>query len=491
MPTKLATKARLQDRSISVTDAPFNARGDGETDDSGAVSDAMDALIEAGGGTLVFPPAGNFLLANPISKDVTQYKFTAVADGATITANFDGTAFDLNPNRTSWDGSDTNTKRSIRWFGGRALNTSGSQTASRFIKAWGMRGLQIRGVRAEGWWRAIEFAGKDTYLFDQNTFFGNEYDLYHPTDTETGITSAGDLPLMIKCFQNAHSGTPVSAIYLGTKVSGFASRDNSYNCIASGPTIYLRDSSLLFGEGYLFDGDHFEQMAAGQYAIQFDDANSQGFYGVSLRNLTIGSGTAGWKGVKFARCRGVKIDNNVIRDGSGGSTEVIGDFDANCRDIQIGGDNEYLSIATAGYWQFNASIPRSSISILPEYRSGPVVVTGYNTTGFSTGNATLDMSTVISSKWPTFGTPKGYILSLKASDSGSAASTTSRVAVQTSSGAINNNALYCAVMGAPNSTSRMVGGYVEADANGDIYIDYIASGSGTMTISLNVMAVIM
>src|ERR1043166_1393859 len=51
---------------LSVAD--FGANGDGVTDDGPAFQSALDALAEAGGGTL-FVPGGRYFIASPIIKD--------------------------------------------------------------------------------------------------------------------------------------------------------------------------------------------------------------------------------------------------------------------------------------------------------------------------------------------------------------------------------------------------------------------------------------
>lgn len=57
----------------------FGAVGDGVTDDAPAFQKALDALADAGGGTL-FIPAGKYVIATPVSKD-----FSGLASSITIT----------------------------------------------------------------------------------------------------------------------------------------------------------------------------------------------------------------------------------------------------------------------------------------------------------------------------------------------------------------------------------------------------------------------
>jgi hypothetical protein len=65
--------------------ADFGATGDGETDDGPALQAALDALAEAGGGTLLVP-AGRYAVVTPVSKD-----FSGLASYVTISGVVSGT----------------------------------------------------------------------------------------------------------------------------------------------------------------------------------------------------------------------------------------------------------------------------------------------------------------------------------------------------------------------------------------------------------------
>lgn len=445
----------------------------------------------------ILPGGCTFRIDSTVSQDVAP-DTKIFADGALFTCTSDSVAFDLNPGAV-WDTTDNTTIRHLTWSGGFFTNTAGSKTASIGIKAHHMRAFRLVGARFQDFFKSVSICGKDTYLISDCTFrnAAGGYDIYHPTDAESGITSGLDLPLMIILRGNYHSGFPVSHIYIGTRVSTFVARDCSFNGAATGPKVYLRDSAILFGEGYTFDSNHWETSIAGQYNILFDDANGQGFYGIELRNQHVGGGAIGWKGAKFQRCRGVKIGTNVFRDGTGGATEVGVEFDANCVDFSIDTAAAFTGpFATPVL--IDPAVPRNRYTIYPEYRTPAQGVTGFLVTGYSgtfssVTNETIDMSVALGANYPTFGTPKGYLMYATIRDSGSLAAAANTIFMKlraTGAGASFGDFEICGA-GAPNNEDRIGSTFVPCDANGDINMDRGASGAGLLTLRLYVKAIIM
>jgi hypothetical protein len=66
----LSIHATRQAETFTISLADYGAAGDGSTDDGPALQGALDALWDAGGGTL-YVPAGHYAINTPVSKDFT------------------------------------------------------------------------------------------------------------------------------------------------------------------------------------------------------------------------------------------------------------------------------------------------------------------------------------------------------------------------------------------------------------------------------------
>ena len=78
---------RAQTATLNLSD--FGAVGDGVTDDGPALQQALDALAEAGGGTLFVPP-GSYVVRTPVTKD-----FAGLATSVTIMGVESSTVVDV------------------------------------------------------------------------------------------------------------------------------------------------------------------------------------------------------------------------------------------------------------------------------------------------------------------------------------------------------------------------------------------------------------
>ena len=82
-------EAAMSGTMVSVKDAPFNAKGDGSTDDSAALQAAFD-----GPARHLYFPAGRYLVTRPINFETPNLNFHYEGEpGAHILGNFPDALF--------------------------------------------------------------------------------------------------------------------------------------------------------------------------------------------------------------------------------------------------------------------------------------------------------------------------------------------------------------------------------------------------------------
>jgi len=185
-------------------------------------------------------------------------------------------------------------------------------------------------------------------------------------------------------------------------------------------------------------------------------------------------------GVTITNCSGTSIqDNSFAQTTVEGGSPIVIDEDSTKTDIGI---NTY-DTAPVSY-----ACPRHEITCWPGHVSGVDVtpVTGYDGVALSTGSATIDMSAAIASIFPTHITPRGYELIIKARDSGSSSSSAPIVEVSRNSSSNNKLSLRIGGFGLENDLTVSQSGYVAADENGDILINYVSSGADTLDVWVGV-----
>lgn len=79
---------------VNVKDPPYNAAGDGVSDDTGPIQAAIDALADGRGGTLLFPP-GEYVINNPGLEIPRLGLFVFQGSGRTSTSLYGGNNLDF------------------------------------------------------------------------------------------------------------------------------------------------------------------------------------------------------------------------------------------------------------------------------------------------------------------------------------------------------------------------------------------------------------
>jgi len=186
-------------------------------------------------------------------------------------------------------------------------------------------------------------------------------------------------------------------------------------------------------------------------------------------------------GVVLTNCSNTSIgSNNFAQTTASGGSPIVIDADSTKTDIGI---NAY-GTAPVSY-----ACPRHEVACWPGKVSGIDVtpVTGYNGVTLSTGSATIDMS----SFFPAHITPRGYELIIQARDSGSSSSATPIVEVSRDSNSNNKLSLRIGGFGLENDLTVCQSGYVAADENGDILINYMSSGTDTLDVWIGVSLILL
>lgn len=214
--------------------------------------------------------------------------------------------------------------------------------------------------------------------------------------------------------------------------------------------------------------------------IKVENVNAKTLLNMSVEKCSLESGYP--IAISIQKTRGIKIESNRFSE-----TEAAGGkpfaLDADCKNAVIG-PNYYASASP------EINCDRDEVTFIPEIRRLSVIA--IDGASYSTGNQTLDMSTVLGSSWPSEGIPKGYLINMTARDSGSAGVSPVRVrAMAKAADAGNNHERLLRLDGSINDAKAGWGGYVEADENGDIYLDYIATGADTLDIWLTIDAMVM
>lgn len=461
----------------------WGAKGDGITVDDTPVQEAMDAFEQLGEDALFcFGPGQQHVLNSTISFTM-PVRGTVIAKDVTFLSNSNTVMFDINQG-ADFSNPNTTLRRMVTWHGGNFENTNVTKTASVALQCHLFRRLKITGCRFEGWWRGIEFAGKDTYIISDCYFFDNEYSIIHPSGL---VLDSGTLPVQIMVSTTHFSSCKQSSISILERVISFRVHD----CVFAGLKNKIHTShsdGTAIARGITIRDCQFEQNDGTDPEIYIEDGGGLGTYGVIISGCNIDSNNAGWKGIACERVFGLDINGCVFNDGTGGATEVAIDLDDNTKDVRIAASNKFSNVAT--WLVLGSSFDRSRLVFEPSLRSTGTILTGYNGDAFSTGEGTVDMSSVLSD-FPTETVPRGYHIAAQARDSGSAGALAggALVRIKKNDAASDWTGVYIGLPGVTNNDIRGNAGFVPCDENGDIFVRRVATGTNTIDIWITVVGI--
>jgi hypothetical protein len=487
----------------------FGAKGDGTTDDAPAFNKAF-AWARALGRNVRINGGRTYVVKSTVDASLKSY-LSVDARGATVTTPNDITLFDLHSaaEETSPAG-DGNLIHSFQWMGGRFVSTAASKVAGRAFRAWWFRDFNMSHARIEGFWRGVDVLTKDTFTFSNMHTFNCATHLY-VNGAPAGGLGTGTCGIITLKLHDWHfsvngdqfgvhlaAGTMSDIEISGGSFNGSpidqtdASRDNW------GAAICVDNSNLTVSPFTIsITGVHFEQAGEDTCYVWFRDELGTGtgaWHAVTIDNCSFTYSSAGMRAVRLERCGHVHFSRCYFAQGAA-ATPI--DLDANCSEIQI---DRSVRFAAGGSIVF--ACPRWQISMMPTAQLArnptdfPIgLVSGYDGAAFSTGAVQLDMSALLFG-FPTALPPLGYRVRIRASDSGSAAGGAcwvglARDVTEWTNGTRGKRQPVLYLDGVPDGGLRTMEATVTADAAGDIYLAYHATGADTLSLWVDVIEVLM
>ena len=478
-----------------------------DTDNANLLSAAVEGLPRQPAGILVLPE-GVFRIARRCDCDLPD-NWTVLAYGTNIVATHDGLAIRLNPayDPSTNAGSDKNTKRNLRWFGGLFENGNAAKTASVAVQAYGMRGFVLEGTKfgnspGSGFHAAVELQGKDSYTVRNNQFYDNIISLRIPGLT----TTLGDKTVLVNVTGNHFSSAGMKhAVLVEDAVETINLWGNSTNGACLGGQIRFIDHGLAETRNISFR-DHYAEQQDFNGAVVFSAPNGRGFRQVTFSGGHMSTATMGWRGIITDRVFGLRIDMR-FNDGSGGDAEVAITLDPESRDIAIEDGATYNRQAT----RFSGvAVPvllngcaRTDVRITPSHIEVPGIGIADGRTnldpyvGASLSSRTIDMSAgALANMFLNMAlAPVAYDVIVRAEKSGRHTAGTATGA-GTGAGAWfrlrqpggnAHIAVQVDLRGASPDDPHILSGKVLADAEGNILAEGVSAG--TMTVNAYTLGV--
>lgn len=430
-------------------------------------------------------------------QDYTEVVFK----GSKFAGDWDDVWFDTNSD-VPWVGGqfesgpfpDGGIVRGCKWFGGSYVCETALPTAATCFQSYMHRNFIIKEARLEHFFNGFKYVGKDNYKFHDNWLYDCKRGFFLPGGL---IASSVDSTLQVNIIDNqVVKGSTFAADQYGIlheeKVIRLAIKRNAFSgAIAYG--IYINDGTYTVQgakeqRGVVIENNHFEQMAATTVGIYIAKTNGAGTNGATIASNDFTGTVAGFTCIDINKVMGGTIQNNAFRGASASTKGYAIVASADCEEIVTGG-NDYENMEQP---YISGAIPRKELTVLPEIRTINYVIPEFNSTvGYSTSVIDLDMSTLMTAfGWPNDAPPKGYMISLRAKDSGSSGAACSVYLMPKDGGNVTRG-LFVQLKNTENDLPHADAGYVSADANGDLTMGIVASGVDTLFPTVTVTAFVM
>lgn len=474
----------------------FGAAGDGSTNDTIPVQ----AMFNFGGSANFYAELTQSYLLDPVFVAASEVKI--VAHGANLTLNSPGALIDLNPDAIP-SAVEANSKQYVYWEGGNLTSNDTTPKSRIGIRIYAIREAHITDTMfgplsgsSPTLTSGIQVGGLGGHHINNNRFYFVDKGIDAPDwgASETDVS----IPITTSDFIGNEFTLDSSNGQYAFHVVGGWNRWNIMGGFINGSPVSgaIYFSNHVDAGELLIQGVRFEQALADSAFIHLDDTDSITFDQVAIKDVSLSGNPAGGghTHIIFERVSRALISNTLMNATAANSNKSL-TADANSKFIEFDlpnrvNDWSLYSSTNAGI-ELNASIDRTLVKFPDRQFTTPLTFTDYDGDAFSDGDdLQIDMSTLLGSNYPTTGVPPtGYTIQLRARDSGSAAGNPYARMARNSSEVSSGLAKTINLRGQVNDHAVDAVFFQAADANGDVYLDFEASGTDTLDVWLRVLAI--
>lgn len=465
-----------------------------------ADSAVIQAMADAAGNrqSVLFTPRVTYGIDAKVDMRMTWRTVTAY--GAIFNLSYDGVAFDFNPDADPTD-NEAAPKSYGRWFGGTIDSAIASPTATAAFRIYGCRQMRVQdttiGSVTAKMTYGIMLSGLGGHHFENNRFFRNGIGIYCPiffTSDPIGPSWNGTgQPISTSTFINNNwtmdpaSNQKCVEVRCGCNrwvfVGGFCNGTQSTN-------FHFTNDGLLGCDGITFIDTGFEQAVAGGKFIHFEDTDPGNpaftqirLDGVQFRGNPSGAEHLHVDAERVIRMSWSNVATNAVQTPNGNYSMRMDD---SCRSFEADSACRFLDFQqnTGEVFDIDPAVNRDLIVFPDRHLSTSLPLSGFEGDSFSTGTQTLDMSTLITGdRYPNHGIPpRGYTLLVQVRDSASGSTVNRLLEFGKSETTDTTRRTVFDLNGVPDNRRISQSFYVDADTNGDIWMNRTASGTNTMDI---------
>ena len=455
---------------------------------------------------VTFTPGREYVISGEITADAGRNMQIDFA-GAYFSGTYDGVWFNIQGDNQydppTWK---VGPSENLLINGPAYMINSGANTASVAFKLYGCTNTSVCHFKIEDFFKGIELGKSENFKIYSNQFVGVQYGVHMPpfVDTVGEDDDEGEDVLIwytqnLRIYHNQFNPPSTGGVYaisIDRQVKGLRIWENGFGRLWDN-VIYLANVADLNGdfEAIEIRGNHFENIKCPILYLKNYNAVAP-FRGVSVENNNITvwppSDYSGYEVFHIENTEGIRFDKNKYNFWANAGGYTIYSFDADCSKITVGNGESYKNRTpgTTTLTYFSYACDRDEITWLPETRHVWQNLTGYFQVEKSTGNETLDLDALLGSDYPHL-LPKAVFIHLKAQDSASSTATSCYVAVRKDSGTSILESVHVQLEGVKNNSGIHAQGWIPVNTDGTIYLQVVATGTDTITLTVAVKLFLM